>query len=297
MVIYPFFCPWKTRRALVRGALLGAAILGALFGLERGVDPEVWPAWLGQGDWARCAAAGLLAFPVALLDYGRTQREGRAPLHWVLLVLLVSLLGLLLISVAPAVGSLAETLRTSTPKATLDELLALLWPLGACTVPTALVFTAAVRERWRGSTLGFQLKVTGVVGLIGSVGGALTISLGGVSVIAPFVALVAAPVLLALLLPLVGAGIDWADARLFPLHDPTAEDEPAERVARSPRKAARSAGAAVVGDEIVSDESSGERVFTWDEGEEEPEEDADILGPDDDSSGLDGIADRIFDTF
>ena len=43
MIVYPVLCPWKTRRALLRGALLMGAVLGALYGLERGVDAAAWP--------------------------------------------------------------------------------------------------------------------------------------------------------------------------------------------------------------------------------------------------------------
>jgi hypothetical protein len=126
-----------------------------------------------------------------------------------------------------------------------------------------------------------------------------------VSVVTPFLALVAVPIPLALLLPLVAVGIDWTDGRLVPLHDPTSE-EASEPVVR-PRPVAKGhddghdeEDEAPPGHAVVSEDSS-ERAFTWDEGgdEEEPEEDPGdrILGPDDDSSGLDGIAARIFDTF
>ncbi len=303
MVVYPFFCPWKTRRAVLRGALLAASVLGAIYGLEQGIDQAAWPKWLTRGDWVRCTAAGLMALPVGLIDYGCAKRESRAPLHLVLFAFVVALLGLLAITVAPVFPSLVETLRTSTPQATLDELVAALWPLGACTVPAALVFTATARERWRGSGLLTQLKTVGVVSLIGSVAGALVLGLSGLEQVSLFTVLLAIPIPFALLLPLFAAGVDWTDGRIFPHHDPTAEgEEKAAPVARVARGTPRLVG----GDEILTDDSSGERVFSFgpDNEEEEEEEDeeqdpgARILGPDDDDSGgLDGIAAKIFENF
>jgi hypothetical protein len=288
MIVYPFFCPWKTRRAFLRGLLLGGAFLGACYGLEQTIQADAWPAWLETGDWYRCTAAGLLAFPLGLIEYGPRNRDNRAPLHFVALLFLVALVGLLLIAVAPSFGAFTQTLRRSTPEAALRSLLPVIWPAGLCAVNTALVFAAVARERWRGSGLGGQLKAAVVVSVVGSGVGPVLIGLTGATTVAPFVALLAMPLPFALLLPLFGVVVDKVDGRLARLDDLTGGAESAPLDTEE----------AV----LVDDESSGERVFSWGAKAEDEEAEAEaegpgerLLGPDDDSSGLDGLAARLFE--
>lgn len=283
MIAYPFFCPWKTRRSVLRAVLLAGAFLGVLYALEQGLG-SAWPERLDRGDWFRCAAAGLLALPTALLEYGPNNHENRAPVHRLLGVFLLALVALLVITVAPSFVAFTKTLRTSTPEAALESVLPVLWPSGLCVVPAAVVFTAVSRERWRGSPLGFQLKVAALVAVLTSVPG-LVIALAGATQIAPFTILLGAPLLFALGLPLLAFAIDWTDDRVFPRHDPTTE--------------APAVDTTVIRKEVkkVKVEESGERVFSWSAGAEEEEEEPDEqpLSADDDSSGLDGLAARIFE--
>ena len=297
MIVYPFFSPWKTRRAFLRGLLLGGAIFGACYGLEQQLDPTAWPAWLEHGDWTRCTVAGLLAFPLGVIEYGPPS-QGRAPLHLVAFLFLAALVSLLAILLAPSFGAFTELLRTSTPEAAFRSLLPVLWPAGFCAATTALVFAAIGRERWRGKGLGGQLKAAAIVGLIGSGAGPLVMSLSGASEITSFVALLCVPLPFALLVPILGASIDKVDGWIFPLDQLAHED-----VAPIPSAAPQSDDSR---ERIVTaenlEESSEARAFSWGGGgedieDEEPEVNPGerILGPnDDDSSGLDGLASRIF---